>query len=276
MSRFLDYNHDDPSPAQEFRLRCRTEEFRSPTAGYCMDFVQTNVTFLPQEYSTDFLLFCQRNPKPCPLLEMTTTKTAEIIAPGSNLYTDIPLYNILENGKIVKSCTNIEEYQDRGLNAFMLGCSFSFEHALIKEGVPVRHIEEHKNVPMYITNIDCRPAGVFRGPLIVSMRPIPADLVNKAAEISARFPGVHGAPIHRGDPSLIGIKDLQKVDYGDAVTINPGEVPMFWACGVTPMQAIITAKIPFAITHSPGHMFITDRANSFLDVSNLTYKYELR
>ena len=274
MSRFLDNNDENPQIPQSFRQKCRLNEHTLPTTGFCMDYVHVNVVFLPSDYVRDFLLFCQRNPKPCPLLEFTSTSCAEILAPGSNLFTDLPKYNIIREGKICETTLNISEYQSSDLSIFLLGCSFSFEQALISAGVPVRHIEENKNVPMYITNIDTRPAGVFSGPLIVTMRPIPAELVDLAVQISARFPAVHGAPIHRGNPQAIGILDLGKVDYGEAVTVNAGEVPVFWACGVTPMQAILNARLPFAITHAPGHMFITDRRNSSLDISNITFKYE--
>jgi uncharacterized protein YcsI (UPF0317 family) len=274
MSRYLDCSSAETVVPESFRQLCRDGIHTGPTSGHCLDYVQANVVFLPKEYSYDFLLFCQRNPKPCPLLEVTETQTPEIFAPSADLYTDIPRYNILRDGKIIESKTEILEYKAQNLVAFLLGCSFSFEQALISSGIPVRHIEENKNVPMYITDIDCRPSGIFRGPLIVTMRPIPKHQVNLAIEITSKFPSVHGAPVHKGDPRSIGIKDLATVDYGDPVTINPDEIPVFWACGVTPMQSIIQAQIPFAITHSPGHMFVTDRTNSSLDISNITFKYE--
>ena len=272
--RFLDENDSDFTIAEEFRKNCRDRIHTTSTSGCCVDFVQVNAIFLPQEYSYDFLLFCQRNPKPCPLLEVTSSLSADILAPGSNLYTDIPKYNILEYGEITKTELDVSAYIPHKFSVFLLGCSFSFEQALITAGVPVRHIEENKNVPMYITNIDCRPAGVFSGPLIVTMRPIPIEKLNLALKITSRYPSVHGSPIHKGDPGLIGIKDLSQVDYGDAVTIYSNEIPVFWACGVTPMQAILQAKIPLAVTHAPGHMFITNKLNSSLDISNITFKYE--
>ena len=271
---FLDRIEGNVQAAEEFRERCRRNEFSGPTAGQCMDFVQTNVVFLPKRHSKDFLLFCQRNPKPCPLLEVAEGSEASILAPGSDLYRDIPKYNILKSGKVFESRLSIEEFKDAELDVFLLGCSFSFEQALIEEGVPVRHIEEGKNVPMYITNFQCRPAGIFSGPLVVSMRPIPRDLVEKAVRVSARFPAVHGAPVHIGDPSLIGISSLDSVNFGEAVTVNSGEVPVFWACGVTPMQAIMQSGIEFAATHSPGHMFITNKRNIDLDVSRVNLNYQ--
>jgi len=259
---FLDsYNIESDEP-KNFRLLCRSNEHLGPTAGKCMEFVQTNVVFLPKTFSKDFLVFCQRNPKPCPLLEYTETQEAEILAKDSDLYTDLPKYNILEEGQIVKTQSDISEYRSQSFDVFLLGCSFSFEQALLDNGVPVRHIEENKNVPMYITNIQCRPAGVFKGPLVVSMRPIPSDKVSLAVQVTGMFPAVHGAPVHIGDPGLIGIRNLDEVDYGEKVTVHNNEVPVFWACGVTPMRAIIESRIPLAITHSPGHMFVTDKRNS--------------
>lgn len=227
-----------------------------------MDFVQANVVFLPKTLSKDFLVFCQRNPKPCPLLEYTETPEAEILAKGSDLYTDLPKYNILENGLITRTVLSISEYRDQEFSVFLLGCSFSFEQALIDNGIRMRHIEEGKNVSMYVTNVQCRTAGVFKGPVVVSMRPVHKDKVSLAVRVTAMYPAVHGAPIHVGDPGAIGIKDLALVDYGDPVTIYDDEVPVFWACGVTPMKAIIDSQLPFAITHCPGHMFIGDKKNS--------------
>jgi uncharacterized protein YcsI (UPF0317 family) len=236
-----------------------------------MSFVQTNVVFLPKQHTKDFLLFCQRNPKPCPLLEVSEDSEAKILAPGSDLYRDLPKYTLVEKGIISTSLPSIEAFRDQGLDVFLLGCSFSFEQALLEAGIPIRHIEQGKNVSMFVTNIPCRPAGVFKGQLVVSMRPIPRDLVEKAARISARFPAVHGAPVHIGKPEVIGIRDLGVVDFGEPVEIFHGDVPVFWACGVTPLQAIVQSGIEFAITHSPGHMFITDKRNKDLDVGDVKF-----
>lgn len=257
----------DRSPASLFRLSCRSGAFSGVTSGHCLPFVQANLVVLPYQHAYDFLLFCQRNPKPCPLLEVTDTGAfeAKITAPGSDLRTDLPLYRILTPEKEEEK-TDIRDYWSSDMVGFLLGCSFAFEGALISSGLPVRHIAEGKNVPMYITNIPCRPAGLFTGNLVVSMRPFPANSVSSAISITSRFPSVHGAPVHAGDPGLIGISDINRVDFGDKVTINPGEVPVFWACGVTPLVALRNASLPLAITHSPGHMFVTDRLNSELAI----------
>ncbi|CAG9318541.1 unnamed protein product [Blepharisma stoltei] len=262
----------DRSEAQQFRGKCRTGEHSGPTTGFCMKFVQANLVILPKSYAYDFLLFCQRNPKPCPLLEVTEqgSYTPSILAPSADLRTDLPKYNILQSGTITDQVPNISEYWSEDLVSFLLGCSFSFEEALLSAKIPVRQIEENKNVPMYATSIPCRDSGVFRNSkLVVSMRPIPVEMVNDAINVTARFPTVHGSPVQIGKPEEIGIEDINKVDYGESVTINEGEIPIFWACGVTPMKAIIDANLPFAITHAPGHMFITDKLNSELNIFSI-------
>lgn len=245
---------------KEARERIRKGEWLGPTAGRCYGFVQANLVVLPQEAAYDFLLFCQRNPKPCPLLEVTDIGSFEPrrTAPGADLRRDLPRYRIYRGGKLVAEATDIVQEWREDLVAFLLGCSFTFEAALLKADIPVRHIEEETNVPMYMTDLPCTPAGTFHGPLVVSMRPIPSAQVVKAVQITSRFPAVHGAPVHIGDPQAIGIKDLGKPDFGQAVTIKEGEVPVFWACGVTPQAVAMKAKPPFMITHAPGHMFITD------------------
>lgn len=244
----------------EARASIRQGNWRKPTAGLAPGFVQANLVVLPREMAYDFLLFAQRNPKPCPVLEVTDTGSAEpkCSAPDADLRTDIPRYRIYRDGRLVQEVTDLREMWRPDLVAFLLGCSFSFETALLKAGVPIRHIEEGKNVPMFVTSIACAPAGPFSGPLVVTMRPIPAPLVSKAVQVSGRFPAVHGAPVHVGDPAAIGIRDLEKPDFGDPVTIHPGEIPVFWACGVTPQAVAMQSKPPLMITHAPGHMFVTD------------------
>lgn len=253
----MDYTALSPS---EIRACIRRGEWRRPTAGLAPGVAQANLVFLPKVLVFDFLLFCQRNPKPCPVLDVTDAGNPEpkIAAPGADLRTEIPKYRIYKKGAFVDEVTDIVSYWREDLVAFLLGCSFSFESSMLRADVPVRHIEENCNVPMYITNIDCQPAGMFKGPLVVSMRPLPPGKVVKAVQITSRFPAVHGAPVHIGDPAQIGIKDLSKPDFGDAVTINPGETPVFWACGCTPQAVAMEAKPEFMITHAPGHMFITD------------------
>jgi uncharacterized protein YcsI (UPF0317 family) len=186
----------------------------------------------------------------------------KLIAPGADVRTDLPRYRIWRDGELVGEPTDIKSEWRGDLVAFMIGCSFSFESALLEAGIGIRHIEENVNVPMYLTSVPCRPAGRFSGNMVMSMRPIPHDQVVRAATCTARFPSVHGAPMHIGDPSVIGIKDVGRPDFGDAVTIKPGEVTVFWACGVTPQAAVIQSKPPFAITHAPGHMFIADKKDT--------------
>ena len=244
----------------EARIMIRQGKWRKPTAGLAPGFVQANLVVLPRELAYDFLLFAQRNPKPCPVIEVTDTGSPEpkLSAPGADLRTDIPGYRIYRNGRLVQEATDLLKVWTPDLVAFLLGCSFSFETALLKAGVPIRHVEEEKNVSMFISSIACMPAGSFVGPLVVTMRPIPAHLVPKAVQVSARFPAVHGAPVHVGDPAAIGIRDLGKPDFGDPVTIHPGEIPVFWACGVTPQAVAMQSKPSLMITHAPGHMFVTD------------------
>ncbi|HTX55014.1 MAG TPA: putative hydro-lyase [Candidatus Baltobacteraceae bacterium] len=253
----------DPRAA---RLAIRQGQWRKPTAGLAPGFVQTNLVILPRALAFDFLLFAQRNPKPCPVIEVMDPGSAEpkLSASGADLRTDIPKYCIYEDGTLKAQVTDLTALWHDDLVSFLLGCSFTFEAALLAAGVPVRHIEEDRNVPMYISSLACVPAGLFRGPLVVTMRPIPAALVSRAVQITGRYPGVHGAPVHIGDPAQIGINDLNRPDFGEAVSIRPGEVPVFWACGVTPQAVAMHAKPPLMITHAPGHMFITDLKNETL------------
>jgi uncharacterized protein YcsI (UPF0317 family) len=248
------------SDPREIRRQVREGLWRKPTAGLAPGYVQANLVVLPRELAYDFLLFAQRNPKPCPIIEVTDTGSPEpkLSAPGADLRTDIPAYRIYRDGKLVQEVMDLLGVWTPDLVAFLLGCSFSFETALLQAGVPIRHIEEGKNVSMFISSIACAPAGAFAGPLVVTMRPIPAPLVPKAVQVSGRFPAVHGAPVHVGDPAALGIRDLGKPDFGDPVTIRPGEIPVFWACGVTPQAVAMQAKPPLMISHAPGHMFITD------------------
>ena len=252
----------------EVRTMIRQGRWRKPTAGLAPGYVQANLVVLPRELAYDFLLFAQRNPKPCPILEVTDTGLPEprLTAPGADLRTDLPKYRIYRDGTFVQEVTDLLGVWTSDLVAFLLGCSFTFETGLLQAGIPVRHIEEGKNVSMFITSIPCMPAGAFSGPLVVTMRPIPAALVSRAVQISGRFPAAHGAPVHVGDPGALGIRDLGRPDFGDPVTIRPGEAPVFWACGVTPQAVAMQAKPPLMISHAPGHMFITDMRDESLAV----------
>lgn len=251
---------------EEIRQAIRRGEFTSPTPGLAPGYAQANLVILPEKYAFDFLLFCLRNPKPCPVLDVTEpgSPVPRLAAPNADLRTDIPKYRVWEKGELKAEVTDISSYWRDDLVAFLLGCSFTFEAALLGAGIPVRHIEENRNVPMYITNIQCVPAGVFHGPMVVSMRPIPHAQVVRAVQVTSRYPSVHGAPVHIGEPAAIGIKDINNPELGESVTIKPGEVPVFWACGCTPQAVAMEAKPDFMITHSPGHMFITDLKNEEL------------
>jgi len=251
---------------KEIRTLIRKGKWDKPTAGLAMGYAQANLVILPQKHAFDFLLFCQRNPKPCPLLEVLEPGKfrTEFLSSDAEIRTDIPRYNIYRKGKLETTVTEIKSLWKPDFVTFLLGCSFSFEEALLRSKIPIRHIEENKNVPMFITNISCKPAGTFHGPLVVTMRPVPPDKVTRAVQITARYASVHGAPIHIGDPSKIGIKNMSKPDFGDPVTIKKGEIPVFWACGVTPQAVVMRAKPEFCITHTPGHMFISDVLNEEL------------
>lgn len=249
----------------DVRMLIREGKWTGTTSGICRGYAQANVVILPQKFAYDFLLFCVRNPKPCPILEvMDAGQTEPSIAKGADIRLDVPKYSIYEKGKLVGESTDISHLWRDDFVTFLLGCSFSFEEALMKAGIPMRHIEEKRNCPIFITNIQCKPAGIFKGPLVVSMRPIPRDMIIKAVQITSRYPFVHGAPISIGDPETIGIKDITKPDFGDPVTIYENEVPVFWACGVTPQAVAINSKVEIMITHAPTCMFITDVPNEKL------------
>jgi uncharacterized protein YcsI (UPF0317 family) len=258
----------DARHPKEIRADIRAGKLTGVTAGLAPGFVQANLTILPRDSAYDFLLFCQRNPRPCPLIEVTDVGSAEPVgvAPGADLRTDLPRYCIYTDGVLADEVTDIAPFWRDDLVAFLLGCSFTFEWALLDAGIPMRHIEQGKNVAMWKTSIACRRAGRFEGPMVVSMRPIPSQMIPKAVTASARFPNAHGAPIHVGDPTQIGIADVSKPDWGDFVGIREGEVPVFWACGVTPQAVALQSKPALMITHSPGHMFITDLPNHALAV----------
>ncbi len=248
------------------RLRCRSGDFTGPTAGLAAGNVQANLVILPKALAHDFLRFAQANPKPCPVLAVSEPGDPRLPALGRDLdiRTDLPRYRVWRHGELAAEPVDVRDVWRDDLVSFALGCSFSFEQALVEEGIELRHMTCRSNVPMYRTSIRCASAGVFSGPLVVSMRPLaPADAI-RAIQITSRFPSVHGAPVHIGLPDAIGIKDLARPDYGDGVPVGDDELPVFWACGVTPQAVIAEAKPEFCITHAPGSMLITDLLNAKL------------
>lgn len=244
---------------KELRQACRDGRWTEPTAGQAPGYAQANLVILPKDWAFDFLRFCQRNPRPCPLIDVTDPGNWQpSVAPDADLRTDLPRYRVWRHGELVDEPAAIDEIWQDDFVSFLIGCSFTFEAALVQAGLPVRHLELGRNVSMYRTNIPCQPAGRFSGPMVVSMRPFkPADAI-RSIEISGRFTESHGTPVHIGDPLQIGIADLSRPDYGDAVPVNENELPVFWACGVTPQAALQQARPPIAITHAPGCMFLTD------------------
>ncbi|MCF8160778.1 MAG: putative hydro-lyase [Polaromonas sp.] len=252
--------------AQQVRRMIRSGQWTAHTSGLASDHVQGNVVILPQALANDFLRYCQRNPKPCPVLAASEPGQTGLPGLGEdiNICTDLPRYRVWRKGEVLDEPTNITALWRADLVTFVLGCSFSFEHALMQAGLRLRHVEQGKNVAMYRTSIPTHAAGVFHGPMVVSMRPMLAADAIRAVQVTSRFPNVHGAPVHLGDPALIGINDLGAPDYGDAVELKSGEIPVFWACGVTPQAALRQAQPEFCITHAPGAMLITDLLNQQL------------
>ena len=244
----------------DVRRLARSGELTTQTSGLAPGFLQANLVVVPVELAFAFMLFCRRNPRPCPLLDVTEPGgfTPTAVAPDADLRVDIPRYRVYRYGELIDEPTDLKSWWRDDLVAFLLGCSFTFETALLDAGIPVRHIEQGRNVPMYRTNIACNPSGLFRGPMVVSMRPLTPRQADEATAICTRYPLAHGAPIHRGDPRAIGIEDIAAPDFGDPVDIHPGEEPVFWACGVTPQAVAMSARPPLLLTHAPGHMFVTD------------------
>jgi uncharacterized protein YcsI (UPF0317 family) len=258
MSTAANFSYPSGPTAAALRARFRGGLVR-PTAGLAPGMTQANLVAVPRDWAWDMLLYAQRNPRPCPVLDVVDQPAATtVLAPGADLRTDLPLYRIWRDGELQAEVPDATSAWRPDLVAFLIGCSFTFETALLAAGLDVRHISAGRNVPMYRTNQPCRPAGRLRGELVVSMRPIPAARVAEAVTISGRYPSVHGAPVQIGEPAELGIGDLGRPDFGDPVEIRPGEIPVFWACGVTPQVAVMASRVPYAITHAPGHMLITD------------------
>lgn len=257
-------SHTDLVNASAIAVRSaiRDGSYAGHTAGLAAGKLQCNLAILPEKNALDFLRFCLRNPKPCPIVGVGDSGDPSLPTLGHDIdiRTDVSKYRVFRDGTLSEEVTDITDVWTDDLVTVALGCSFTFENALLRNDIPVRHIETGKNVPMFRTNIELVPAGPFRGQMVVTMRPIPKNQVAQVKQISARFPQAHGAPIAVGDPAHIGIADLSQPDWGDAVEIKPGEVPVYWACGVTPQNVLLAAGLPICITHSPGHMLIADVA----------------
>ena len=262
----LDRNRSATNPAHEARLACRRGELTGHTAGIAPGYVQGNLCIVEKEYATDFAAFCQRNPKPCPVIGMSAVGDPSLPDLGDiDIRTDLPRYRVFRDGECVDEPTDVRDLWSDDMVAFVLGCSFSFEAPLIEAGIAMHHIERDTIVPMFRTSIDCVPAGPFSGKMVVSMRMMtPADAI-RAVQITSRFPNVHGAPVHFGLPEQIGIADIMQPDYGEPPPIVRDDlVPVFWACGVTPQSVVLEARLPLVITHKPGSMLITDKWNADL------------
>lgn len=251
-------------PVDEARARMRRGEYTGPTSGLAHGHVQANLVMLPEEYAFDFLKFCVRNPKPCPVLEVTDAGSPEpaIMAPGADLRTDLAKYRVYEDGELADEPTDVRSYWRDDMVAFLLGCSFTFETALLEAGLRIAHQDQGRNTPMYETGIECLASGPFSGPMVVSMRPFRPDEIPLVVAISGRYPAMHGAPVHVGNPDSLGVRDLSEPEFGESVKLEEDQTPVFWACGVTPQAAAREARLPLMVTHSPGHMFVTDRRNS--------------
>jgi uncharacterized protein YcsI (UPF0317 family) len=259
-----------PNPAlaglhtgRDARLACRRGSLKVSTAGVAPGYVQGNLAVMPKDLAADFMRFCQANPKPCPVIGVSDVGDPHLPALGADLdiRTDLPRYRVWKDGELVDEPSDVTSWWRDDLVSFVIGCSYSFEEPLMADGIPMRHIERGLRVPMYRTNIACTPAGPFAGPMVVSMRPMTPAHAIRAIQITSRYPAVHGAPVHVGLPELIGIRDVAKPDLGDAIEVRPDELPVFWACGVTPQAVIAAVKPPFAITHAPGAMLVTDLKN---------------
>jgi uncharacterized protein YcsI (UPF0317 family) len=252
---------------QEIRQLIRNREWTTPTSGAAKGYLQANLVMLPQNEAFNFLLFCVRNPKPCPILDVLAPGQVEpAIATGADLRSDLPRYRIFENGQFKDELEDVSTVFNNDMVSFLLGCSFSFENALLAAGLPIRNIEEKKNVSMYVTSRLCKPAGPFSAPLVVTMRPMTPAQTVRAVQITTRFHLTHGAPVHMGSPEEIGIKDLAHPEFGDSVTIRSGEIPVFWACGVTSQLAVTSTPLSLVITHAPGHMFVSDLRDEDLTI----------
>ncbi len=242
-----------------FRQHVRTGEFTGHTSGVCDGFLQANILIVPSRVASDFHRYCTSNPRPCPLVSVS--KLGEPSLPELGKYidirTDLPGYRIFADGNVAEASDIADVWRD-DLVTFALGCSFTFERVLLNNGIHLWHVENGRNVAMYRTNMMTEPVGPFSGPMVVSMRPIGRDMIKKTIRICGDFPNAHGAPVHWGDPSAIGIDDLDAPEWGDTAPVAEGEVPVFWACGVTSQVSLEKADLDFCISHKPGCMLVTD------------------
>lgn len=259
------FNETEPKRVREI---IRRGEWTGPTRGLAMGYVQANLAILPRAEAFDFLAFCQRNPAACPVLEVTDVGDPEtkITTPGADLRTDLPRYRIFRDGELIDEVADIKRYWRDDLVAFLLGCNNTFDALFLANDIPVRKLEAMSGAGAFKTNIPCKPAGKFRGPMVVSLEPMPIDKAIRATQVTSRFPLAHGAPIHFGDPSLIGIQDIQRPDWGTSPPMKPGDIPVFWACGITPQAVALEARVEIMISHTPAHMFITDIRDELLSV----------
>ena len=245
---------------KELRAAFARGEWTEPTVGMGLGYLQCNLAIVPKEDALDLLLLCMRNPAPCPILEVTEPGSPFLtkIAKGADIRKELPKYRIYKRGELVEELTDITDYWRDDFVAFLIGCSLTFENALLKSNVPLRHLEGDAKIPVYISNIELNPAGKFHGKMVVSMRPIPGDLVSRAVLVTSRFPAGHGAPVHIGNPEAIGIADINKVDFGAPPVMKPGDVPVFWGCGITPQAVAMASKPEIMITHAPECMLVSD------------------
>ncbi|MGI8643677.1 MAG: putative hydro-lyase [Thermomicrobiales bacterium] len=259
----------DLTTPEAVRTAARDGALRGHTGALAPAYAQANLVILPRDLAGDFQTFCERNPKPCPLLDITQPGSPEPvnIAPGADVRTDIPRYRVYRDGVLTEERDDLVDLWQDDFVAFLLGCSFTFEGSLIEAGAPVRHVDHGRNVPMYQTTWPCEPAGPFAGPLVVTMRAMPEHLIDTAIAVTERYPAVHGGPVHIGDPDMLGIADLDQPEWGDPPVIESGDVPVFWACGVTPQAVALAARPSLMLTHAPGHMLVTDVPVASLAVS---------
>lgn len=260
MTADLQFDALTDQPLEQVRAAIRSSRYAGHTAGLARGRLQCNLAILPRSVAGDFRIFCENNPKPCPLAAVSEPGSPRFPRLGADLdiRTDAPLYNIYRDGAPSGQSRDLSELWRDDFVSFAIGCSFTFENALLRAGIGMRHIEENVTVPMFRSNLETVPSEHFGGAMVVSMRPIPEAEVERVREICARYPLAHGAPVHVGDPAAIGIADAGRPDWGSGVTIRAGEVPVFWACGVTPQVAIMRAALPLCITHAPGAMLIAD------------------